>query len=150
MAVNKVRKTVSFLHSILKDFPRHHLIMASAVGACLLVLALYPVSDAEANRQVAEPIAIPTATLPIATAVEKIAPALLWSEHRVSSGDSLSTLFSRATLTAADVYQISSSQDGKLLRNLYPGELLRFGVDSSGQLQELQHIQSKLISRVHG
>jgi murein DD-endopeptidase MepM/ murein hydrolase activator NlpD len=148
MAVNKVHKTVSFLHSTLKDFPRHHLIMASAVGACLLVLALYPVSDAEANRQVAEPVAIPTATLPIATPAEEIAPALLWSEHRVSSGDSLSTLFSRATLTAADVYQISSSQDGKLLRNLYPGELLRFGFDNSGQLQELHHIKSKLVSRV--
>jgi murein DD-endopeptidase MepM/ murein hydrolase activator NlpD len=148
MAVNKVYETVSFLHSTLKDFPRHHLIMASAVGACLLVLALYPVSDAEANRQVAEPVAIPTATLPQATPAEEIVPALLWSEHRVSSGDSLSTLFSRASLTAADVYQISSSQDGKLLRNLYPGELLRFGVDSSGQLEELHHIKSKLVSRV--
>jgi murein DD-endopeptidase MepM/ murein hydrolase activator NlpD len=148
MAVNKVQRTVSFLHSILKDFPRHHLILASAVGCCLLVLALYPVSDAEANRQVAEPIAIPTATLPPATVVEETAPALVWSEQRVSSGDSLSTLFSRAKLTAADVYRVSSSRDGKLLRNLYPGELFRFGVDSSGQLQELHHIQSKLVSRV--
>jgi len=148
MAVNKVQRTVSFLHSILKDFPRHHLILASAVGCCLLVLALYPVSDAEANRQVAEPIAIPTATLPPATVVEETAPALVWSEQRVSSGDSLSTLFSRAKLTAADVYKVSSSRDGKLLRNLYPGELFRFGVNSSGQLQELHHIQSKLVSRV--
>jgi|TARA_B110000879_G_scaffold64119_1_gene90273 murein DD-endopeptidase MepM/ murein hydrolase activator NlpD len=151
MAVNKVHKTVSFLHSTLKDFPRHHLIMASAVGCCLLVLALYPVSDAEANRQVAEPIAIPTASLSPATQPDtpvEIAPTLAWSEQRVSSGDSLSTLFNRAALTAADVYQVSSSPDGKLLRNLYPGELFRFGVDSSGQLQELQHIQTKLVSRV--
>jgi len=148
MAAKKVHKAVSFLHSILKDFPRHHLIMASAVGCCLLVLALYPVSNAEANRQVAESVAIPVATQPLAIPIEEIEPALKWTEQHVSSGDSLSTLFTRAALTAIDVYQVSSSQDGKLLRNLYPGELFRFGVDSAGQLQELQHIQSKLVSRV--
>ena len=148
MAMNKVHKTVSFLHSILRDFPRHHLIMASAIGCCLLVLAFYPVSDAEANRQVAEPVAIPVATQQLAIPAEEIVPALVWTEQRVSSGDSLSTLFTRAELTAVDVYQMSSSQDGKLLRNLYPGELFRFGVDNTGQLQELHHIQSKLVSRV--
>jgi len=148
MAVNKVHRTFSFLHSILRDFPRHHLIMASAIGCCLLVLALYPVSDAKANRQLAEPVAIPVAAQPLAIPAEEIEPALVWTEQRVSSGDSLSTLFSRAELTAIDVYQVSASQDGKLLRNLYPDELFRFGVDSTGQLQELHHIQSKLVSRV--
>ena len=148
MTVNKVRKTVSLLHSTLKDFPRHHLMMASAVGCCLLVLALYPVSDAEANRKIAESIEIPVATQPLPIAPEEIAPALSWTEQRVSSGDSLSTLFTRAKLTAIDVYQVSSSQDGKLLRNLYPGELFRFGLDNVGQLQELHHVQSKLVSRV--
>jgi murein DD-endopeptidase MepM/ murein hydrolase activator NlpD len=122
--------------------------MASAIGCCLLVLAFYPVSDAEANRQVAEPVAIPVATQQLAIPAEEIVPALVWTEQRVSSGDSLSTLFTRAELTAVDVYQMSSSQDGKLLRNLYPGELFRFGVDNTGQLQELHHIQSKLVSRV--
>ncbi|MDG1819412.1 MAG: peptidoglycan DD-metalloendopeptidase family protein [Porticoccaceae bacterium] len=148
MTVNKVRETIRFLHSTLKDFPRHHLIMASAVGCCLLVVALYPVSDAEANRKIAEPIDIPVATQPLTIAPEEITPALSWTEQRVSSGDSLSTLFTRAELTAIDVYQVSSSQDGKLLRNLYPGELFRFGLDSVGQLQELHHVQSKLVSRV--
>jgi murein DD-endopeptidase MepM/ murein hydrolase activator NlpD len=148
MTVNKVRKTFSLLHSTLKDFPRHHLMMASAVGCCLLVLALYPVRDAEANRKIAEPIEIPVATQPLPIAPEEIAPALSWTEQRVSSGDSLSTLFTRAKLTAIDVYQVSSSQDGKLLRNLYPGELFRFGLDNVGQLQELHHVQSKLVSRV--
>ena len=148
MAMKKLHKTVSFLHSILRHFPRQHLIMASAIGCCLLVLALYPVSDAEANRQVAEPVIIPAAPQPSAITAEEIVPTLTWTEYRVSSGDSLSTLFSRAKLTAADVYQISSSADGKLLRNLYPGELFRFGLDSAGQLQELHHIQSKLVSRV--
>ena len=150
MIVNKVRKTVSFLHSILNNFPRHHLIMASVVGGCLLALTLYPVSNAEADRQVAEPIAIPAATVILAEErAETLVPSLVWTEQRVGSGDSLSTLFNRATLTPADVYKVSSSKDGNLLRNLYPGELFRFGIDSSGQLQELQHIQSKLVSRVY-
>jgi murein DD-endopeptidase MepM/ murein hydrolase activator NlpD len=148
MAMKKLHKTVSFMHSILRNFPRQHLIMASAIGCCLLVLALYPVSDAEANRQLAEPVAIPVAAQPATIPSEEIKPTLVWTEQQVSSGDSLSTLFTRAKLTAADVYQVSTSPDGKLLRNLYPGELFRFGVDNSGQLQELHHIQSKLVSRV--
>jgi murein DD-endopeptidase MepM/ murein hydrolase activator NlpD len=42
------------------------------------------------------------------------------------------------------VYEISSLKTGKSLRNLFPGETLRFGVDAEGQLQELQYIKNPL------
>lgn len=148
MALNKAHKTIGFLKSTLGLFPRQHLILASLVACCLLGLVIYPSSEAEANRQVAEPIALPEAVEPPAAPAQEVEPALEWTEQRVSTGDNLSTMFSRANLSAVDVYQVSSSADGKLLLNLYPGELLRFGLDTEGQLQELHHVQTKLVSRI--
>ena len=71
-----------------------------------------------------------------------------WSEQSVSSGDNLSSLFQRAGLSALDVYKVSSSKQGKSLLNLYPGELLRFGVDPEGNLQEMHYQKSPLESFV--
>ena len=121
------------------------------MSVCLLGLTLYPVSDAAANRQVAESVAIP-----LYTSLETIdqqdasheAPesSLTWREQKVTSGDSLSTLFSRASFSPTDVHRITSSKDGKLLLDIYPGEILRFGSNSNGELEELHYIQSKLVS----
>tara|TARA_B110000902_G_scaffold228639_1_gene268847 strand:+ start:1476 stop:2837 length:1362 start_codon:yes stop_codon:yes gene_type:complete len=145
-----MQKATGFLHLILNVFPRRHLIAASAVSCCLLLLVLYPVPDAAANKRVAEQLTLPTEPVSIETPPEVAPePALRWIEQSVGSGDSLSILFSRAKLSAADVYKVSSSEDGKLLRNLFPGESFRFGLDKTGELQELHYIQSKLISRIY-
>ena len=145
-----MQKATGFLHLILNVFPRRHLIAASVVSCCLLILIVYPVTDAEANRRVSEQLILPTESVPIKTAPQVIPePALRWVEQTVGSGDSLSLLFSRANLSAADVYIVSSSKDGKLLRNLYPGESFRFGLNKTGELEELQYIKSKLVSRIY-
>ena len=145
-----MQKATGFLHLILNVFPRRHLIAASVVSCCLLILIVYPVTDAEANRRVSEQLILPTESVPIKTAPQVIPePALRWVEQTVGSGDSLSLLFSRANLSAADVYKVSSSKDGKLLRNLYPGESFRFGLNKTGELEELQYIKSKLVSRIY-
>jgi len=154
MVLNKMRRIERSIRSALKDFPRRHVILASAVSVCLLGLTLYPVSDAAANRQVAESVAIP-----LDTSLETIdqqgasheAPesSLTWREQKVTSGDSLSTLFARASFSPTDVHRITSSKDGKLLLDIYPGEILRFGSNSNGELEELHYIQSKLVSRVY-
>jgi cell envelope opacity-associated protein A len=128
-----MQKATGFLHLILNVFPRRHLIAASAVSCCLLILVLYPVPDAAANKRVAEQLTLPTEPVSIETPPEVAPePALRWIEQSVGSGDSLSILFSRAKLSAADVYKVSSSEDGKLLRNLFPGESCRFGLDKTG------------------
>jgi murein DD-endopeptidase MepM/ murein hydrolase activator NlpD len=113
-------------------------------------MIVYPVTDAEANRQVSEQLILPAEPAALETARETAPePTLRWVEQSVGSGDSLSLLFSRASLSAADVYKVSSSKDGKLLRNLYPGESFRFGLNQTGELQELHYIQSKLVSRIY-
>ena len=121
---------------MLNVFPRRHLIAASVVSCCLLILIVYPVTDAEAKRQFSEQLVLPTESAAIEIALEtELKPTLRWVEQSVSSGDSLSLLFSRAKLSAADVYRVSSSKDGKLLRNLYPGESFRFGLNQAGELE---------------
>ena len=145
-----MQKATGFLHLILNIFPRRHLIAASVVSCCLLILIVYPVTDAEANRRISEQLVLPTEPVTANITPEAIpTPTLRWVEQSVGTGDSLSLLFSRAGLSAADVYKVSSSIDGKLLRNLYPGEFFRFGLNKTGELEELHYIQSKLVSRVY-
>ena len=145
-----MQKATDFLHLMLNVLPRRHLIAASVVSCCLLILAAYPVSDAKANKQISEQLAIPIQAAIIETpAPINIEPSLRWVEQSVGSGDSLSTLFSRAKLSALAVYKVTSSKDGKLLRNLFPGESFRFGLNQAGELEELHYIQSRLVSRVY-
>ena len=150
MIASLMQKATDFLHLMLNVLPRRHLIAASVVSCCLLILLAYPVSDAKANKQISEQLAIPAQAAIIETApTVEAKPALRWVEQSVGSGDSLSTLFSRAKLSALDVYKVTSSKDGKLLRDLFPGESFRFGINQSGKLEELHYIQSRLVSRVY-
>jgi murein DD-endopeptidase MepM/ murein hydrolase activator NlpD len=110
-----------------------------------LALAIYPYGSNEIKRQIYEPLDIVLeSAAPDVTITPTESFELLWREQTVSYGDNLSTLFQRAKLTPRDVYEISSLKTGKSLRNLFPGETLRFGVDAEGQLQELQYIKNPL------
>ena len=71
-----------------------------------------------------------------------------WKEQTVVSGDNLSTLFYRAGLNDLDVYRISQATQGSALRNLFPGEVLRFGLDSNGKLIEMRYEKNPLESYI--
>ncbi|MDA8885232.1 MAG: peptidoglycan DD-metalloendopeptidase family protein [Porticoccaceae bacterium] len=133
--------------SIFREFPRRHLIVSAALAGCLLALTAYPGKYTEVKRQIAEPIAI-VIEEPAPEAEEPSYLELDWKEQRVASGDNLSTLFQRAKLSPLDVYKVSSSKSGRALRNLYPGETFRFGVNNDGILAELQYIKSPLESHI--
>ncbi|MBT4929319.1 MAG: hypothetical protein HON20_05320, partial [Cellvibrionales bacterium] len=76
---------------------------------------------------------------------EKPAIDLIWNSQTVSSGDNLSRLAQRAGISAQEVYLISRSEQGKSLRNLFPGEIIRFAINSSdGDLIEMQYEKSPL------
>ncbi len=142
-----LQKFSGFLLSIFRDFPRRHLIVSAALAGCLLALTAYPGKYTEVKRQIAEPIAI-VIEEPAPEAEEPSYLDLDWKEQRVASGDNLSTLFQRAKLSPLDVYKVSSSKSGRALRNLYPGETFRFGVNNDGILAELQYIKSPLESHI--
>jgi len=144
-----LQKFSGFLLSIFREFPRRHLIVSSALAGCLLALTAYPGKYTEVKRQIAEPVAILIEEpAPAPEAAENSDFDLSWKEQRVASGDNLSTLFQRAKLSPIDVYKVSSSKSGKALRNLYPGETFRFGVNSDGLLAELHYIKSPLESHI--
>ena len=142
-----LQKFSVFLLSIFREFPRRHLIVSAALAGCLLALTAYPGKYTEVKRQIAEPIAI-VIEEPAPEAEEPSYLELDWKEQRVASGDNLSTLFQRAKLSPLDVYKVSSSKSGRALRNLYPGETFRFGVNNDGILAELQYIKSPLESHI--
>jgi murein DD-endopeptidase MepM/ murein hydrolase activator NlpD len=147
--VSILQKFGGFLLSIFREFPRRHLIVSSALAGCLLALTAYPGKYTEVKRQIAEPIAIIIEEpAPEPEAAEPPNLDLNWKEQHVASGDNLSTLFQRAKLSPNDVYKISSSKAGKALRNLYPGETFRFGVDTEGVLAKLHYIKSPLESHI--
>ncbi|MDB3966691.1 peptidoglycan DD-metalloendopeptidase family protein [Porticoccaceae bacterium] len=144
-----LQKFSGFLLSIFREFPRRHLIVSSALAGCLLALTAYPGKYTEVKRQIAEPVAILIEEpAPAPEAAENSDFDLSWKEQRVASGDNLSTLFQRAKLSPIDVYKVSSSKAGKALRNLYPDETFRFGVNSDGLLAELHYIKSPLESHI--
>jgi len=65
----------------------------------------------------------------------------------VKSGDNLSLIFTRAGLTAQDVYLVSSSTpQTRLLSNLYPGYKLEFYFSDDKSLEQLNVIKSQLES----
>ena len=147
--MGKLQKLSVFLLSVFREFPRRHLIVASALAGCLLALTAYPQNDVKIKRQIAEPLEIVIAErVPAAIVEQPQSFELNWKEQKVTSGDNLSTLFQRAKLSPIDVYKISASKAGKSLRNLYPGETLKFGVDSGGQLAELHYVKSPLESYI--
>jgi len=69
-----------------------------------------------------------------------------WIEYKVRSGDSLSTLFQRAGLSARDVYQVTqATADSQVLNRLFPGQTLSFLIEE-GELKKLRIVQDQLNS----
>jgi len=150
--MEKMQKLWELLLLVASEFPRKHLMAASFIG-CLSASLLYPYSsfiiNSDVKRQVSEPIALivqETVIVDVETAPHEF--ALKWNEQTVVNGDSLSRLFQRAKLSPTEVHRIASSKHGRQLRDLYPGETFRFGIDSTGGLAELHYVKSPLESLV--
>lgn len=147
-----MQKLWGLLLSVAAEFPRKHL-MAATIFGCLSALLLYPYSSIDSSsggkRQFSEPVTLivqEAVTDNIEMATHDF--ALQWNEQIVVNGDSLSRLFQRAKLSPTEVHKVASSKDGRQLRDLYPGETFRFGIDSDGRLAELHYAKSPLESLV--
>ena len=63
----------------------------------------------------------------------------------VKRGDTLSTIFARVGLGASTVHRLTtSSEDGKKLTRVFPGQQLEFSIDSDGNLASLKHLKGPL------
>lgn len=130
----------------LMSYPRISL-TAIVLGSSALVLAAWLQIPNTTNPPIQQTLTIPLATTEDSTWSQPVVD-LQWNEQRVAAGDNLSTLFQRSGLSPADVYRISNTEDGQSLLDLYPGELLRFGIDSAGKLWEMHYQKSPLESYV--
>ena len=147
-----MQKLWGLLLSVAAEFPRKHL-MAATIFGCLSALLLYPFSSNDSSsggkRQITEPVTLivqEEIAYNIDIATNDL--ALQWNEQTVANGDSLSRLFQRAKLSPTEVHKVASSKDGRQLRDLYPGETFRFGIDRNGRLAELHYVKSPLESLV--
>ena len=151
-----------FIHQL----PRTHLCAAAGVVVALTIaLIAVPSEQSRAKSTVEAPqptaatqdLAIvandlpadinPLQTQPVEATIPAPQPALSWKEINVKSGDSLSTLFKRASLGPRDVHEfISSGTSAKKLKRLMPGETLSFGLNDSGKLDTLRYRISRLES----
>lgn len=80
---------------------------------------------------------------------EETAPPTIvenWIDYDVRSGDTLTSLFKRAGLSARDVYQVSqATSENKVLSRLYPGQTLSFLIQG-GELDKLRFVKDRLNS----
>ncbi len=68
-----------------------------------------------------------------------------WEEQVVRSGDNLSLIFKRAGYDNGDVHRVvTESEDGKGLAKIYPGQVIAFQGDESGELVAVRHIKNDL------
>lgn len=158
------KKPHRFWHNLFASkLPHTHLIAAAGVATALVIgLVAVPGDNVEAKRELPEAIekqAVTSTDFEIPAADVIPLPArdeaayipettqLTWHEVTVRSGDSLSTLFQRATLGARDVHEfVSSSDSAKNLQRIMPGEQLSFGLNKEGRLDTLRYRISQLES----
>ena len=132
-----------------------------ATACCLIVIFVGQIIDIgekqQAKRQVVEQLHIDldkgtdslSASALNSDSATHLKTMLVWRSEKVKNGDNLSTLFERAGISTAQIYDLTASAGGDLLNNLSPGEQFHMGLDSNETLIELQYIKSPLVRYVY-
>ncbi|GFZ75572.1 peptidase M23 [Pseudohongiella nitratireducens] len=155
-------------HFIASHYPRKHLLAVSALGILLTGVALYPEQNARGDRlndadslvnadfpnqintspDSLDPVTASTNSAANTPDLENATPDSTlpqWSDLTVSSGDTLSAMFSEVGLSATELYRVvNSSEEANILNRLYPGNELSFHISEPGQLDALKVMTSPL------
>lgn len=145
--VKKTQKVANRILFFTRNFPRRNLLFIGGIFTLLAILSVVPEDEPDRTKLVTEPILVPIEFEPLEIVNSQV--DLHWKSEVVGKGDNLSTLFLRAKFSAKDVHEISSSPKGKLLRNLFPGESLRFGTDKDSNLLQVHYVKSPLEKYVY-
>ncbi|MEC7492142.1 MAG: peptidoglycan DD-metalloendopeptidase family protein [Pseudomonadota bacterium] len=76
-------------------------------------------------------------------------PPIIWNDVTVRNGDNLSLIFNRAGFSNRDVYEVTSSDKGRALRKIFPGQLIGFAANEDNELIAVRHIESPLKQTVY-
>jgi murein DD-endopeptidase MepM/ murein hydrolase activator NlpD len=74
---------------------------------------------------------------------------LQWHDVTVRRGDNLSLIFSRAGFSDRDVFDVTSNDNTRALRKIFPGQLIGFAANEERQLVAVRHIESSLKQTVY-
>ena len=168
--IELIKQFASKQYLVVSHYPRGHLIIAGALCSLVLVLLILPLGDTdeEANGRteivldidlqqnvdteqdqrdaltlsdflITAEVAPQAATQPI------LEDVTLWQNIEVKSGDNLSTIFSKVGLSDQDLFRVlNSSDEAKVLNQVYPGYQLDFLIPPEGELEQLRLLKSPL------
>ena len=146
------QKTSALCARIAARFPNTHILAVSALCVFLTLITALPSDKADAKRN-HQQIEIPDSAFTLSQELESNLANTetdLLHEHdvrtqKVSSGDTLSSLFSKVGLTDRHMMNlISSSADTKILNRIKPGHELDFAINSENELHSLTYRLSQL------
>ena len=159
---------------VVSHYPRDHLTIAGVLCGLFLLLLVLPGGDANddgsgrteivleidlnasaeqepqsdtlalsdfvvPSTAVAQSTVTPTVEQPILEDVS------LWKNIEVKSGDNLSVIFTKVGLTDQDLFRVlNSSDEAKVLNQVYPGYKLDFLIPADGGLEQLRLLKSPL------
>ncbi|WP_426414609.1 OapA family protein [Aestuariirhabdus sp. LZHN29] len=157
------------------SFPRKHLLLASVLATVVsTALFLLPSSEVKAEREaipltldfapgadnidtapatipplaMRQPQATPQPLAPAAATIDKPRePQQHWNSVKIKSGSTLSTIFRQQGLSPSLLHAlVTSSDEGKLLNRVSPGQQIEFLRDSSGELDKIRYVRNRLES----
>ncbi|MDV6315575.1 OapA family protein [Idiomarina sp. HP20-50] len=139
-------KFVTQIQRMFLQLPHFHKILVSVISVALLLLLIIPSEPATASKNTtpAEQL-MPGKRYQLELAFEQAGSDknteranLTWQTYQIKSGDSLAKVFNKVGYSAQQLYQVTESgEDAKYLRQVYPGDLLRFATDDTDQLVQL-------------
>jgi len=127
-----------------------HRLAIGAISLLLLLLLLIPGERASASRDkppgkplqvgVRYPLELKIESLISSEPFAAPQPELKQQQMTVRSGDSLALLFQRAGFSARTLYEIDNlGGEARTLRNIHPGDAIRFYSDTKGDLRSLHY-----------
>ncbi|MGI5309349.1 peptidoglycan DD-metalloendopeptidase family protein [Rheinheimera sp. WS51] len=157
------------MHSLVTKIPKPHRVLIVGISVLLSIVLLLPSEQAAASKgtkakaleigkrysldlpQTAEDLAEEEAIASLPELPEEDL-SLNWSTLSVQKGDVLSALFKKANVSQKTMLSILDlGASTKTLTRLFPGDQLEFGLDQTGELQELRyalnHLTTLRISR---
>jgi murein DD-endopeptidase MepM/ murein hydrolase activator NlpD len=159
---------------VVSHYPRDHIYIAGALCGLILVLLVLPlggdadgdngrteiVLDINLSPELAQPVdteqkqpdALALSDFVITPHAKSqievqliLEDVTLWRNIEVKSGDNLSAIFSKVGLSDQDLFRVlNSSDEAKVLNQVYPGYQLDFLIPPEGELEQLRLLKSPL------
>jgi len=151
---------------VVSHYPRDHLYIAGALCGAFLILLVLPTSsedgesgnrteiaieidlerDAQQEQELPDALVMSDFVIaPETKAQPVLEDVALWQNVEVKSGDSISAIFTKVGLSAQDLFRLlNSSDEAKVLNQVYPGYQLDFLIPKEGELEQLRLLKSPL------